>query len=221
MTDDNDDEKDWDDGNKRVRDEEGSVDEKVKRRILNSRERIDDTEFLLYVQTPAERRIDQQTQVEGYGMAVRQYIRSILPLLNSDDVVNAGRYRENVELANFEVPPPPGSENWTLLSRPDVNPRAHSDTLPPSVKPPEPKRFAIKGLENLLAYERIHFEWFVNLSPHGAPNENATEHLVVDEPIPKSVYDAAVKHADLFLQEIGIGVDVGFQEIDDQDDNPF
>ena len=207
--------------NKRVRDEEGNVDEKVKNRILTARKNIDDTEMLLYVQAPVEGRADAESQIEGYGMVVRQYIRSILPLLKSEEVIESDYYKDEVELANFEVPPPPGSENWPLLARDHVSVQAVSDTLPPTFDPPEPKPFTLYGLQSILETERVEMEWVVELTRRPTPDGSGVEHLVVDEPLPKFVYDSAVEYADEFLQNIGIGVDIGFQEIDDQDTNPF
>lgn len=210
----------WDLASKRVRDEEGTVDEKVKSRILGARDRVDDAEFMLFIKAPAEGNITREAQIQGYSMAVRQYIRAILPLLRSDEIAKSTYFLEEVPIADFQVPPPNGSEEWRVLSQPGVDPIQHTKAvLPGSV--PEPKRFQIYGLRNLLKRERISFEWFVELKPSSSVDESGVEHLVVDQPIPKYVYDEAVEQADLFLHNIGIGVDVGARKKDEQELNPF
>jgi hypothetical protein len=40
-------------------------------------------------------------------------------------------------------------------------------------------------------------------------------------PVPKRVFDAAVEHADAFLQQAGVGLEIGHRETDDMDETPF
>lgn len=215
------DEDHWDQQNKRVKDEEGTVDDRVKQRILNTRTNVDDTELLLFVQAPVEYGgITREKQLEGFGTVVRQYIRAVRPLLTSDEVVESDAYWQEKPICSFEVPPPDGEFPWSELYRLDKTRVNRQYGFPPSFTPPKSKRFELHGLRDLLNHERIEFDWrfriYQHRQKHGSPR-----HLQVNDPLPKHVYDRGIELADEFLQTVGIGVDVGFKEVDDQDVNPF
>jgi len=43
----------------------------------------------------------------------------------------------------------------------------------------------------------------------------------INRPLEKSTLEQAVRHADDFLQQAGIGLEIGHQSKDDKDEDPF
>lgn len=212
------------DGNKRVTDSEGTVDEKVKNRILKARERVDEREDLLFVQMPADpnSRLSRREATAAWNTTVRQYIRAIEPLLKSDEIQEAGYYYREVPLGREEFPPPDGKKQWSNFARTDNETQViRSMGLHPSFDPPEAKEVRFEGLKDILDKQQISLSWQFNVDPTQWGPEVERERLNITTPVPKHTLEEAVSAADQFLQEAGVGLEIGHQEQDAEDDEPF
>lgn len=217
-----------DDGNdeesyQQVTDEEGSVDQQVKNRILTARQRVDDAETQLYVTAPSSTGISAEQQYVGYVTMVRQFIRAIKPLLSADEIPRSDYYRNEVLLYKQQVAPPAGRHNWPRFVFEDKK-----DTkiqremgLPPNFNPPEAKKVEIKGLSEILATDQVTLRWSIDVSGTPEPGSENTDNLTKTINLEKRVFDAAVEQADAFLQQAGIGMEIGHRQQDDPDDDPF
>jgi hypothetical protein len=211
-------------GNKRVTDSEGTVDEKVKNRILKARERVDEREDLLFVQMPADpnSRLSRREATAAWNTTVRQYIRAIEPLLKSDEIQEAGYYYREVPLGREEIPPPDGQKQWSAFARSTSESQLKREMgLQPSFDPPEAKEVAFAGLKDILDKQQISLGWEFAPDPTQWGPEQEMERLSVTLPVPKHVLEGAVSAADQFLQEAGVGLEIGHQEQDAEDDDPF
>lgn len=210
-------------GQKRVNDSEGTVDQKIKSRILRARERIDDREDQLFVQAPATGvRISQEKALDAWGTSVRQYIRVVKPLLTSTEVDESDYYFKEVHLGEFEVPPPDGKKPWSYFAHTN-NPSdlKREMGLPVAFDPPETRVASFKGLESVLNRHRIVKQWTIDMKPNAILPGESTDHVSVELPVPKSILESAVEETDAFLQQAGVGIEIGFQERDATDDEPF
>jgi len=80
----------------RVADDEGDVDTKIKTRILKNRKRIDDAEEALFVEavTDPNIRLAPEERILTWGTVVKQFLRTIEPILRDEDVAGAVLPRE-------------------------------------------------------------------------------------------------------------------------------
>jgi hypothetical protein len=205
------------DGSIEVVDDEGSVDQKIKNRIIKARNRVDEVEQEIFigVATDPEVTLRFGEKVQAWGMIVRQFIRTIRPLLTDDGIPGAHHYWTQVPLLDDTIAPPDGEYPWSRFGDEETDDMliAQSIGLPPEFatddNPPEPKEIDIRGLRSVLERERVSLSWSFKKKPQAIPPESGPVHLSEDYPLPKSVYEAAVEHADAFLQEAGIGLELG------------
>jgi hypothetical protein len=209
-----------DDGNKRVTDSEGTVDKKVKNRILKARERVDTREDLLFVQIAADRRsrLSHAEAVAAWGTTIRQYIRAIEPLLKSGEIEQSEYYYREKKLGEKEIPPPDGEKEWSRFAGPgDTTQTKREMNLHPSFDPPEAKKINFHGLKDILEKRQITLSWAFSPDPTKWGPEREIERLSVTVPVPKHVLEAAVSAADEFLQNAGIGLEIGREEGEETD----
>lgn len=212
------DESDDPQGGKQVLDEEGTVDEKVKNRILKARERVDDAEAALFVDAPAsDTPITPAQQHVGYRTIVRQYIRAIKPLLTSSEIPASDYYFAEVLLFKQEVPPPDGQYNWSRYYHESVDEQkiTRDMGLSPGFEPPEPKEVKIQGLQEILERDEVTLRWSFDLNGSKGVAQTDVQNLSQSISLPKRVYDSAVEHADAFLQQAGIGLEIGSGDLDE------
>lgn len=233
--------RDWQEPSKQVTDEEGTVDQKYKNRIINIRDRVDKREDEIFVGVP----LDPQLQPDGslaeiWATSVKQYLKAIEPLLRSDDIEKSQYFYEEIDIVNRKVLPPDGKTvirsatqngpvtkevRWSRLYRDDLDMRhVIGDPNTPfetGFEPPEPKTVKIQGLKDIIEVSGISLEWHAELNPRQFGNVKQAE-VRLDIPLRREWLETAVRKADLFLQEYaGIGVDVGHRQKDEQDDTPF
>lgn len=199
----------------KVEDEEGTVARKLKDGIIEVRERVDEREDQLFVGPMVDEQLNRQISygqaLNAWGNTVRQYIRKIRPLLINDEVEDAKKYRENVELGTYVMPPPDhGGYRFSLFANPNVDATQLKQKmgLPRQTEPPEPREFTFNGLLSLLEQQRIEAQWAVKVSADGPEPEHETVYPSKTEPIPKFILESAVMHADEFLQSAGIGLNL-------------
>jgi len=226
----------------RIKDEEGTVDQKLKERIISARNRVDERWDALYVGAPLEGfGLSEQQKADVLGHSVRQYLMAIEPLLRSNNVVNARQYYTEVEIATEPLHPPNGKYpkkgspmygqieqrpyRWDLFNNADMSRRramqSHgSDLFGRAFEPPKPRKAELKGLKSVIETERINEQWTVVLNPGAIGPEQITFFPSVEMPLPRRWLRDAVRYADQFLQEAGIAVDTGLKEIDDPENEP-
>ena len=195
-----------------VIDEEGSVDKAIKRRIIKARERVDETEIALYRDAAIEPdvRISEVEKVHIYATMVKQFLRRIEPLFRVDGVPNNKHYYKEIEIAEFTLfPPETDGYNFPLVARDHSDKRLRRMIgLPSGVDLPKPKTVTIKGLQEVIDRQpAIRKQWEVCVNNNGAPPNYEYVYPTVERPLSKDVYEKAIRKADLFLQEAGIGLE--------------
>jgi len=233
----NDDEEDR--ATKQVTDDEGTVDEKVKNRILNARERVDEREDAVFVQSAldSEVRLNRQARVGIWATSVKQYLRTIEPLLQSDDIDNSDYYYWELPIIEREVTPPDGLTrvisgnddkeekiHWSMFYNDAVDTTRliiDNPLFGTGFQPPEPKTIKLEGLRDVIETNGISVSWDVPLNPRDFGPQQRIAQPVFQKPLQKEWLEFAVRQADQFLQQAGIGLEIGHQETDDPDDDPF
>jgi len=224
MSFDNNDDNDDNNGSRRVTDEEGTVDEKVKQRILNARERIDDREDQLFVQAQADPhvKLSYQEATQAWATTVRQYIRAVKPLLTSEKVPEADFYYRGAPLGSIEVPPPDSEKEWSQFARTDDPYKLIKNMgLPPAFDPPEAKEASFTGLKDILERQSVTKRWQIDMEPNSMRPDNGIDTPTAQFPVPKDILERAVETTDAFLQEAGVGLEIGAKQKDEREDNPF
>lgn len=207
---------------KRVIDDEGDVDAQVKARILNSREAINENENVLFTHRTVRPDIEitHAQATVAWGHSVKRYIRDVEILLTNDDIPEAKKYYLGVDLGDVTlVPPETEGYDFSKFANDDLDDmRLKKEMgLPPNCEVPEPYTETFTGLKSLLeAGEVVRQEWTVFVDKTGP--RASWEPVTIDamQPIPKHIYERAVRHTDQFLQEAGIGVHTGMPEEDDE-----
>jgi len=214
---------------KRIDDEEGKVDTQYKNRIIQNRIRVDDAEEALLVDAATDPDVtaSRAKRVSIWGTMVKQYLRTIEPILRSDDVDEAQRYYEEVEIGSVTLHPPDkdGYAFSTLQYRDfeDKQLRRALD-LPRGASLPEPEHIQFNGLVSIIeAPEILSHRWAVTVDDSGPPPTHEQVLLEQTEIPDKQLYVDALRYADQFLQEAGLGIDIsaegvpewGFQEVGD------
>lgn len=213
-----------DDDPKEIEDNEGRIEQKVKDRILDARQRIDDAENELFVNTlgqyPAGHPKHAQMKEhfsDRWGVLVRQYIRAVKPLLASDEIENAAFYRERVPIYQAEISPPDGEKDWSRFATDDTDDvrLMRKMGLKPDVNIPEPRTFELIGLQDVLDKRKIHEEWHIDLTPNKFGSAAESDHISVNRGIPKTAYENAVEATDVFLDRSGLGLSLTEGEPED------
>lgn len=216
----------WDESDEQVEvlDDDGDVDRKVKDRILKSREYVDSAEAALFVDKyddlldRAGRRMSPEQVkhilAERWSVVVRQYIRTVRPLLTSDEIEQAQYYWEELPVYSDTIEPPAQNGiDWPRFYRSDESDYAIAKSMEMNVdmsfEAPEPKPVELNGLRDVLQFQEQPLYWTVVYNPDSLPIQQESETLEAQLSLPKGVYEAAVEYTDEFLQEIGIGLEIG------------
>lgn len=212
---------------RQVLDEEGTVDAAVKQRLINARERVDKAEDQVFVnaETDPQLQLSREDQVIVWSTTVKQYLRSIEPLLRSDDVTAATEYyRENKIGTVRLVPPQTDGIPFDYAATTDDPPAQVRRRLglPRGVELPDPKREPFVGLKSVIeAPKVITARWRICVDDTGPPPTHEYVTPQVRKPVPKWVYEDALRAADQFLQQAGIGLELGTPEVDEREKEPF
>lgn len=208
-----------------VSDTEGRIDRKIKDRILESREAIDEAEQELFLSIGETQFDDKRVYYKArrqladqWGILVRQYVRNVKPLLTSDNVPNSDYYWNEVPIYKTKVIPPNERDyKWSKFADENANDiRIIRDMgLGPEFEPPKPKEFDIIGLEELMRKQKEAATWSFELRPGAVPPESDLRRLKVDRPLPKLAYENAVEATDDFLDQAGVGLSMSEGEPSD------
>lgn len=197
---------------KRIDDEEGEVDTRFKNRIIQNRIRVDEAEEKLFVDAPTDPNIgiSRQQSVSVWGTMVKQYLRTIEPILSSEDVDQAAYYYEEIPIGEVELhPPDKDGYQFSIISytnKPDKQIRRALD-LPRGIELPRKQEVPFNGLRSIIeAPEVLSHRWIVTVDDSGFENE---EIVLEQNRVPdKQLFVDSLRHADKFLQEAGLGIEI-------------
>lgn len=201
-----------------IEDEDGVVDREVKKHVLSLRRQVDDDERSIYVEMVSDPAYDLTVDSanEFWGISVRQYLRGIKRLWGKEektDVRNVEKYWKKVNLGTEKlIPHDYAGYQFSLVAHADQyndNELKRAIGLPRKADLPKPKKEEFKGLNSILSQNRIEASWVVQTKMTGPPPEHQSVTLHVEEPIPKHILENAVEAADTFLQQAGLGFEVG------------
>lgn len=204
-----------DEDNSETVQDDGTVDQKLKKRILDTRRRVDEREDYLYVQATvdANKHIEPAEQDVYWGMVVKQYLRTIEPLLQEESVSEANKFYDDIPIGEVTLVPR-DTERYPFQSvaAGDVSPMRFKIQygLPRAVELPEPETVEFRGLKSVI--ERgpmVGRTWEVETDVYSDPAEGGVVRTSDQRPIPKQIYEDAVRAADRFLQQAGIGLEIG------------
>jgi len=201
-----------------VEDEEGVVDRKTKEHILSLRMQVDEDERSLYVEKASDP--DYNLTVaeanQYWGISIRQYLRGIKRLWsngeNVDGVRNVERYWEEMKIGEERlVPPDKAGYQFSLVDTGQYGDLELKQRLglPRESELPEPVVKEFYGLNSVLNQNRIEQTWVVKTNMQGPPPEHESVVLHRVLPLPKHILENAVEVADNFLQQAGLGFEIG------------
>lgn len=194
--------------------DDGTVDAKVKKRIIDARKRVDDREDYLYIQAPVENglTVTNLTQDIYWGMVVKQFLRTIEPLLASNELSLSKDYYEGVDLGEVKLIPR-DTEKYPFSEyaegRMAEKPFKMRHNIPESVSLPEAATRPFEGLKSVIETNGVLSEqWTVYTNTWSDPDAEGVVRTADERPVPKDIYENAVRHADMFLQEAGVGLEI-------------
>jgi hypothetical protein len=196
----------------RVQDD-GSVDQRIKDRILDSRERVEEMEPQIYVEgalSPSTNLSEAELD-HIYATLVRQYLRNIEPVLKSDSVEQAQFYYREKEIVTETIRPPESDGvDWAAFAMADDPvPLMRELGFSPDFEPPEPKTVEYRGLLDVIEKEQVTLSWTIVERPGAAPPNQSVTRLTRTWRPNQKVLNRAVRIADEFLQNAGIGLEIG------------
>lgn len=206
------------DQEKTVEDQDGYTDTERKRVILDNRQKCQETAEFVFPRV-SQGVMRQEAAVRTFHEPVRNYLLSIEPLLKQSDLPLAEQAYLGQPMGVVEFPLPPKFQG--LGGRID----------PKQVKkrgfrllgdPPEPDQHTIIGLKEIIERDEYTHTWEVEVNPIGGmaaktkPRDTHTETVV--KPTPKMALINAVRTADEFLQNAGVGLELGDQTTEAESD---
>lgn len=202
-----------------VADDEQYTDKKIKARILNAREMLNDAQHELYSARLVEPEV-QYSELDAllaWGNLVRSYIRDLSILLNNNDLRQAKHYREEVVLGRVQlIPPDQHGYEFSKIAYDGIKEEdliREFEGFKRGADIPKPKERTFKGLMSLVEAESIIEEhWSVTRNPMEAGPNQERMTLQTQQPIPKYVYERALMAADEFLQQSGIGLEINAKD---------
>lgn len=215
---------------RQVADPDDRIDRKIKDRIVESRNSIDKAEKEFFVDqlgqtdpqnlSPTDKQRYEQTKrhfADRWGVLVRQYIRTVKPLLTSDQIPRSEEYWTKLPVYKAKIAPPDEKDyRWSRFASTDNNMEtARRMGLPPSFDPPEAKPVKIIGLKDLMNTDRLSLSWHIDPTPDKLPPAKDDRYIDIDRPLPKEAYENAVELTDDFLDQAGIGLGIEESEPDD------
>jgi len=200
-----------------IDDEEEYVDKRVKKRILESREQVDKTEQALFDEEilMPDVQIPDAQKVIAWGNTVRRFLRNIETVLLQEEIDQAEHYHKELELGSIRiVPPDKNGFEFSLVGEEGITDKQlkRQLNLPSGADIPYPKPVQFTGLVSVLESDPIlSASWVVTLDDSGPPPTHEQITLQKQQPMPKSVYEDAIRASDRFLQQAGIGLNLKAQ----------
>lgn len=198
-----------------ITDEEEYTDKRIKKRIMDARDSLNETKKQLFAGRLLEPdvQISQAEAVLAWSDLVRSYIRDLGVLLNHPDIPHAEYYKTEVEIGSVSIiPPDKDNHQFSLIAYDQVTEDELKRELPGfgrNAELPKPRRRDFYGLMSVVEQEPIISEqWLVVKNPtQVGPNQDQMM-LEREQPVPREIYEKAIVQADQFLQQAGIGLDI-------------
>jgi hypothetical protein len=227
-------------GSRQVVDEAGTIDEKVKRLIIDARSRVMEREDLLFVEAALGGTRSEHELAAMWATTVKQYLRVLEPLLRSSQIEHSQEYYLDRPLGEIVIYPPDTDTDskFVDVTPPHVDGYPFSDLhrfgdvneteikrqlgLPLDADLPEPKSVQFTGLKEMIeAPRQVEASWDLRLD-RGRPAfvQNRVS-MTKSKPLPKTLYEDAVRLADEFRQQAGVGIETGHRTKDVEDMTPF
>jgi len=150
-----------------VIDEENRIDKRLKDRILDARDRVAENEDAVFVKSALDDDVQRTREqlVAIWGTSVRQYLKTIEPLLRSDEISRADYFYSELSIIDKWIYPPDGETtvfegqnastveiNWSPFYDEHTENFAtirDSNLFGRGFEPPEPKKVELSGLKGL------------------------------------------------------------------------
>jgi len=150
-------------------------------------------------------------KIHIYATTVKQFLRRIEPIMRSANIDGNERFYKHEHIGTVRlVPPETDGYQFDLVAYSDHEKdelRRILD-LPRGVDPPEVAERSFNGLEEIIEKEPVVGKrWAVCVKKQGAKPNWEYVYPQEQKPVPKRIYEDAVRKADLFLQNAGIGLD--------------
>jgi len=208
-----------DEPDKEVVDEENSVDQKIKTWIIETRKRVDKAEEKIFVDSATDPnvQISREEQIMTWATIVKQFLRTIEPILQEEEMKRANYYYNDVEIGGKKLHPPDtnGYEFSLLRHMEDKsdNEKRRALGLPKGADLPEPKPIVFTGLKDVIERPPVlQHQWVVTVDNRGPPGTQEEVYPRAQTVVPKKIYEDAVRKATRFLQQAGIGLEVGEED---------
>lgn len=199
-------------------DNEGEVDQKIKNRILKSRDRVDEAEREIFVKaaTDPQVRLSDAESAATWGVVVKQYLRNVEPILRADEIDDSEYFYKHIELGEVKlVPGETDGRDYSIVDHDDLSKKEMREVLrlPFDATIPDPETKTINGLRTVIEMPPVVTEeWRVKVSS-GIHADYET--VTAIKSIPKQVYTDAVRRTDEFLQGAGVGIDISPEQVPD------
>jgi len=188
------------------------------KRVMDSRDRVDEREDSLFNGALLEPELDvaDYQLLQAWANTVRQFIRNIEVLLHNfpDETEKGGSwYLNEVELGEVRLTPPDTpqfafSEVAMLDDGVGEDALKQRLDLPLTADLPKPRTRDFRGLRSIIEIEPVvSAQWSVCVDASGPPATHDYETVTAQRAVPKYIYENAVRAADRYLDGIGIGVD--------------
>lgn len=189
-----------------VEDEEGYVDRERKQNIIQNRQKCEETaEYLFPRVNRGEMRYE--AAVRSFHEPVRNYLLSIEPLLKDPDLPYAEEAYLREPMGVVEFPLPPKFQDLGGRSDPQ---RIKQRGFRLLGDPPEPDEHTIIGLKEIIERDEYTHTWEVEVNPvRGIAAKSKRRHTETEtavKPTPKVALINAIRTADEFLQNAGVGL---------------
>jgi len=199
-------------------DSEGEVDQKVKNRILKSRDRVDEAEREIFVKaaTNPQVRLSDAESTATWGVVVKQYLRNVEPILRADEIEDSDYFYKQIDLGHVRlVPGETNGRDFSVVDHDELSDKEIREILrlPFDATIPKPETKPINGLKTVIEMPPVVTEeWQVKVSS-GIKADYET--VTAAQAVPKQVYTDAVRRTDEFLQGAGVGIDISPEQVPD------
>jgi len=227
-------------GGRQVVDDEGTIDEKIKHQIVDARSRVMEREDQLFIEAALAGSYKEHEFAAMWATTVKQYLRLLEPLLRSPEIEDSQEYYLERPLGEIVIYPPDTDTDskFVEVTPQDVDAYPFSELhrfgdannldicrqlgLPPGAELPEPQVVEFTGLKQMIeAKRKVEASWDLCLDTHGPSFDRDRIGLKKSKPLPKTLYEDAVRLADEFRQQTGVGIETGHRKDDDKDQKPF
>lgn len=193
-----------------VQDTDNVLDRQLKKRLINLRNQVDERWDDIFVKSviAGENPNTSPELLQAWGAAAKQYLTAIEPLLVDEDITDSQHYYREIPIGEVELVPPDTDDiPFSEIAQTEGNElhfRLRYD-LPDRMELPESETVTFTGLREVIERPALLTHTW-NLQ--AGPEHGGVLRLTARQVVPKEVYRNAVRHADQFLQNAGVGFEI-------------